>query len=350
MDEKTIRFWPFNVLLKKGNTVLICSTLYNALYCIDLLDEKLTFVSSFKEERAEKYLFSGGIHVNGKIICCPVFADKIHILDENDYSEMESVTFRNIEDESKGFYFAGLWEENIYLVRYDLEVVTTFNVNNHDINRIAMRKGVQENNSDLLAFIPTGSMRLEDGKMLVAGRNSGSVFCMDLSKGEVSVFKEFKENGFGSMIMDNGTLYLLPIEKDYIISASDKGIEHYQLEESIGVRVAGCIKKGEEWVVGNPLSNKLIEFNLVNKTVNYVKLCEMVYGGNLNDCGMDNSLLLYGENLFVYYMDEQMTKQFYLLPVNETKRVAQQLFDSKSPLKENLIFQLRDYLEFMSRD
>lgn len=344
MNEKTMRLWPFYVLLKKGDTVLICSGLYNALYCIDLSNGKLTFVSSFKEERAERYLFSGGVHVNNKIICCPVFADKIHILDENDYSEIESVPFRNIEEENKGFYFAGLWEENIYLVRYDLEVVTTFNVNNHDINRIAMGKRMQENNANLLTFIPTGSMRLEDGKMLIAGRNSGSVFCMDLSKGEVSVFKEFKEKGFGSMIMDNGTLYLLPIEKDYIISVSDEEIEHYQLEESINVRAAGCVKNGEEWVVGNPLSNKLIKFNLVNKTVNYVKLPERAFNGNLNGYGMDNSLLIYGENLFVYYMDEQMVKQFYLSPVNEMKRVSQQLFDSKSPLKENLIFQLNDYL------
>ena len=318
-------FARFSSMLKiNKKNMLIFTTECNALYEIDLNNGKMRYVESFMDEDFyQTNLCCGAIKKGNEIAFFPCFGEKIHVLDGWDYHEIESISFRSCEDSGKALFFAGEYENKVYLITYDMLSMYKYDADSHDVKKINAGMKKMDN------FFPKSAF-VEQEKIYVVGRNEPLIICINLISGQSTIQKvQGEEGGFESIMINDDIIYLLPREKPYIIAIADKKIEHYMIREPVQ-EVAGCIIKDNCWMIGSNGSKELTIFDLMHKQVKYQVVSEELHWGNQSS--KDNRYcLMYGKNHFGYYVDDDMER---ILKLSLESESALQMFESVV-LKEN---------------
>lgn len=294
-------FARFGSMLKINEKMLVFSTECNALYEIDLSNGEMRYVESFMDEDfGQTNICCGVIKKGNEIVFFPCFGEKIHILDESDYHEIRNISFRSQKDYRKALFFAGEYENNVYLITYDMLSMYKYDINTHTVKKINLDIKKMDD------FFPRSAV-IREGKIYVAGKKYPFVVCIDLILEKATIQKvQGEESGFEGIIVEDNSMHLLPVEKAYIISYANQGIKYHVIREPIR-EMAGCIIKDNCWMIGNNGGKELIVFDYNRKQVTYKTIPEEFYRGN--QANRDNHYcLMYGKNHFAYYVDDDMER------------------------------------------
>lgn len=305
--------FEINSLVKNNRNLLAASCISNALYYLNINSFKVSFITLFDgEDYFQTNLISGGVETSNEIIYFPCFGKYIHIFDKKTMIETQRINFKNRDDDQIGLFLIGQYGHKIYLTTYNLSHLYVFSINDYEV----LRKPILRNTcKDLNDFIIVSTAESTEGKLLVVGKNYAGVLCLDLFKETVTEYCNIEEEtGFESILVYKSEVYLLPNNRRYILKLGKEYNEHYDLVEPVN-DISGSIVKNGIWIIGYLNSDTLIYFDIRGKSISYKKILNKAHCGEWrnqpSNTGTD-FCLIYGDDLFIYYVDKFDEKMGYM--------------------------------------